>query len=202
MGKKDQECLSFDNLLYNYWRYHNNTVNCLIHIVFIPWIYYTFGIMIAHITPMMTVMDYTFNPAIIAVNGAFCVVYLMVDRVTGLCFSACNIPETILCWVAVQHTTEVEALTGYSTWQLAVGINIFGWLAQFVGHGVFESKLDTQILSVITTICIERAPAIIDNLSYALLAPFFQMFEVLHYFGYKEGKDLDDLMKRIDKDIE
>ena len=43
-------------------------------------------------------------------------------------------------------------------------INIVSWIAQFIGHGVFE----------------KRAPAIKDNLAYALLAPFFITFEVMN----------------------
>lgn len=51
-----------------------------------------------------------------------------------------------------------------------IGLHIFSWVAQFVGHGKFEG----------------RAPALLDNLVQALfLAPFFVWFEVLFFFGYR-----------------
>ena len=43
-------------------------------------------------------------------------------------------------------------------------VNALSWIAQFIGHGVFE----------------KRAPAIKDNVTYALLAPFFITFEVMN----------------------
>jgi len=43
------------------------------------------------------------------------------------------------------------------------------WIAQFIGHGVFE----------------KRAPALLDNLLYTLAAPLFIIVEILFEFGYK-----------------
>ncbi|PVI08069.1 DUF962-domain-containing protein [Periconia macrospinosa] len=64
----------------------------------------------------------------------------------------------------------------------AGGINVVSWIAQFVGHGVFEG----------------RAPALLDNLVQALfLAPFFVWFEILFSLGYRP-----DLKKRLDKAVE
>lgn len=52
----------------------------------------------------------------------------------------------------------------------ALGLFITSWIAQFVGHGVFEG----------------RAPALFDNLVQAFfLAPFFVWMEILFYFGYR-----------------
>lgn len=65
---------------------------------------------------------------------------------------------------------------------IAIGVHIFSWLAQFVGHGVFEG----------------RAPALLDNLVQAFfLAPFFVWLEVLFAFGYRPG-----LKARLDKAVE
>lgn len=64
----------------------------------------------------------------------------------------------------------------------AGGIHIVSWLAQFVGHGVFE----------------KRAPALLDNLVQALLlAPLFVWMEVLFFFGYRS-----ELKKRFEKGVE
>ncbi|KAI9677919.1 MAG: hypothetical protein M1829_002416 [Trizodia sp. TS-e1964] len=52
----------------------------------------------------------------------------------------------------------------------AISAHIFSWIAQFVGHGIFEG----------------RAPALLDNLVQALfLAPFFVWMEVLFFCGYR-----------------
>lgn len=64
----------------------------------------------------------------------------------------------------------------------AGAINAISWIAQFVGHGVFEG----------------RAPALLDNLVQALfLAPFFVWFEILFSLGYRP-----DLKNRLNKAVE
>lgn len=56
------------------------------------------------------------------------------------------------------------------------------WLAQFIGHGVFE----------------KRAPALLDNLVQAfLLAPLFVWMEILFFFGYRP-----ELKERFEKGVE
>jgi 2-hydroxy fatty acid dioxygenase len=64
----------------------------------------------------------------------------------------------------------------------AIAIHIVSWIAQFIGHGVFEG----------------RAPALLDNLVQAcFLAPFFVWFEVLFFFGYRP-----ELKSRLDKSVQ
>ena len=64
----------------------------------------------------------------------------------------------------------------------AGGIFVLSWIAQFIGHGVFEG----------------RAPALLDNLVQALvLAPFFVWMEVLFFIGYRP-----ELKSRVDLAVE
>ena len=64
----------------------------------------------------------------------------------------------------------------------AVGIFISSWVAQFIGHGVFEG----------------RAPALLDNLVQALvLAPFFVWMEILFSIGYRP-----ELKSRVESAVE
>ena len=64
----------------------------------------------------------------------------------------------------------------------AIAIHIISWIAQFVGHGLFEG----------------RAPALLDNLIQAIfLAPLFVWMEILFFFGYRP-----DLRKRLDATVE
>lgn len=63
----------------------------------------------------------------------------------------------------------------------ALGAHIFAWIAQFIGHGVFEG----------------RAPALTDNLFQAIfLAPLFVWLECLFALGYRP-----ELKKRLDKGV-
>lgn len=56
------------------------------------------------------------------------------------------------------------------TFQLSLGVHVFSWIAQFIGHGAFEG----------------RAPALLDNLIQALfLAPMFVWLELLFKLGYR-----------------
>ena len=64
----------------------------------------------------------------------------------------------------------------------ALGVFLTSWVAQFVGHGVFEG----------------RAPALLDNLVQALfLAPFFVWMEILFFLGYRP-----ELKSRVDIAVE
>lgn len=66
--------------------------------------------------------------------------------------------------------------------QIAIGVHIVSWVAQFIGHGVFEG----------------RAPALLDNLVQAIfLAPLFVWLEVLFMFGYRP-----ELKSRLDSAVE
>lgn len=64
----------------------------------------------------------------------------------------------------------------------AAGIFVLSWVAQFIGHGVFEG----------------RAPALLDNLVQAVvLAPFFVWMEVLFSIGYRP-----ELKSRVESAVE
>jgi hypothetical protein len=66
--------------------------------------------------------------------------------------------------------------------KIAIGVQIVAWIAQFIGHGVYEG----------------RAPALLDNLVQAfVLAPFFVFMEALFHFGYRP-----ELQKRVNDAVE
>ena len=79
-----------------------------------------------------------------------------------------------------------ELYFGFSQFHFMNIVNILSWIAQFIGHGVFE----------------KRAPAIKTNLAFALLAPFFITFEVMNsIFGFREGANMRKLRILIAEDI-
>jgi len=80
------------------------------------------------------------------------------------------------------YANHLVANHGSSANYLAIGVHVFAWVAQFIGHGVFEG----------------RAPALLDNLGQALFqAPFFVWLEVLFMFGYRP-----ELKARLDTAIQ
>lgn len=82
---------------------------------------------------------------------------------------------------ATAYANHLTATYGMTANYWALGLHIFSWLAQFVGHGVFE----------------RRAPALLDNLVQALfLAPFFVWLEVLFMLGYRP-----ELKARLDSAV-
>ena len=97
------------------------------------------------------------------------------EPVAGGCFAPILIGGTAYA----NHLTSTYGATAN---YIALGIHVFSWVAQFVGHGIFEG----------------RAPALLDNLVQALFqAPFFVWLEVLFMFGYRP-----ELKARLDTAIE
>ena len=80
------------------------------------------------------------------------------------------------------YANHLTSTYGMEANNIAIGVHIFSWLAQFIGHGIFEG----------------RAPALLDNLVQAIfLAPLFVWLEVLFAFGYRP-----ELKARLDKAVE
>lgn len=82
---------------------------------------------------------------------------------------------------ATAYANHLTSTYGMTANYYAIGLHIFAWVAQFVGHGIFEG----------------RAPALLDNLVQALfLAPFFVWLEVLFSLGYRP-----ELKARLDQSV-
>lgn len=80
------------------------------------------------------------------------------------------------------YANHLTSAYGMKANYIAVGVHIVSWLAQFVGHGIYEG----------------RAPALLDNLVQAIfLAPFFVWIEVLFFFGYRP-----ELKGRLDQAVQ
>lgn len=114
------------------------------------------------------------NPGTIA-GVVYALLYVLMEPVAGGLLA----PLLIAGTVGVNYLTSTYGNTAIY-WSLVVqGV---AWIAQFVGHGVFEG----------------RAPALLDNLVQAFfLAPFFVWLEVLFALGYRP-----ELKARIDKGVE
>lgn len=86
----------------------------------------------------------------------------------------------IIGWTA--YSNHLTAGSSYNVNVNATAIHVVAWIAQFIGHGVFEG----------------RAPALLDNLLQAfVLAPFFVFMELLFKAGYRP-----ELQKRVNESVE
>jgi uncharacterized membrane protein YGL010W len=98
--------------------------------------------------------------------------YILMEPVAGGLLA----PLLLAGTAYAKHLTSTYGATA-NYW--AIGVHVFAWIAQFIGHGKFEG----------------RAPALLDNLVQAVfLAPFFVWMEVLFKFGYRP-----ELQKRLEK---
>lgn len=87
-----------------------------------------------------------------------------------------------LLLASTAYSNHLTTTYGSSANYWALGIFLSSWIAQFIGHGVFEG----------------RAPALLDNLVQALfLAPFFVWMEILFSLGYRP-----ELKSRVDSAVE
>ncbi|XWS37334.1 hypothetical protein CRYUN_Cryun19dG0033700 [Craigia yunnanensis] len=154
-----------------YGAYHSNPINILIHALFVWPIFFT-GLVLFYFTPTIYDLSQTgifpsgFNPVLVFNYGfVFALIlglfYAIMDKKAGsLAALLC-----LACWVGASF---LASKLGYSlAWKVVLAAQLFCWIGQFVGHGVFE----------------KRAPALLDNLVQAILmAPFFVLLEVLQSF--------------------
>lgn len=100
--------------------------------------------------------------------------YLLLEPVAGFVLAAFCLGST--AFVNSWHLRDPTL-----TFQVALGVHVVSWIAQFIGHGVFEG----------------RAPALLDNLVQAIfLAPMFVWLEMLFKLGYRR-----ELQARVEKSV-
>ncbi|KAJ1724719.1 hypothetical protein LPJ61_005708 [Coemansia biformis] len=159
-----------------YGEYHSNKINIAIHMVFVPIILWcslslATSLFPAELAPwpkpVAELLQLIPGPAPLlnisaATAAGFGTFYIMLDVVAGLLAA----PLLYVCLV----TSQQFALRSADAWQYSLGLFVVAWIAQFLGHGVFE----------------RRAPALVDSLAQALvMAPFFVFLEALFAFGYR-----------------
>ena len=103
------------------------------------------------------------------------ILYILLEPVAGGILAGILLASTAYA----NHLTSTYGATA-NYW--AAGIHVIGWIAQFIGHGIFEG----------------RAPALLDNLFQAIfLAPLFVWLELLFSLGYRE-----ELKSRLEKGVQ
>ncbi|KAH9077388.1 hypothetical protein EDB83DRAFT_2504580 [Lactarius deliciosus] len=154
-------------------RIHSNTVNVIIHVVCVPLIMW-WRLTILPRPTFLPQIQYHFND------------YLKFEVTYGTLQG--------FLWLAYYYLLEPTAasvLTANAFAQRADHLNIAlvihgaCWIAQFVGHGIYEG----------------RSPALLDNivgvnLLALVLAPFFVHLEILFKLGYRPA-----LFKQLQNDV-
>ncbi|EMC93232.1 hypothetical protein BAUCODRAFT_233654 [Baudoinia panamericana UAMH 10762] len=170
--------LNLEKQLQFYGAYHHDPVNVGIHVTCVPMILIT-AFLFGTNTPALpfpswlTVPDLPPNLGTIACL-VYTTLYILMEPVAGGLLAP-------LLLGATAYANHLTSTYGMKANYIAIGVHVFSWIAQFVGHGIFEG----------------RAPALLDNLVQALfLAPFFVWLEVLFMLGYRP-----ELKKRLDQNV-
>merc|ERR1711970_1056988 len=110
----------------------------------------------------------------------FC--YLMMDPIAG---GLGALPMLFFNQWTYRLVVAGAPVAGFPLWQAILAIHAAAWIAQFIGHGVFEG----------------RAPALLDSWDQALItAPLFVLLEVLFFFGYRSDF-YKECMGEVEKNI-
>ena len=151
-----------------YAQYHNDFVNKLVHIVFVPCIMFTTLVFLQYTAPLAAwpAPVAAYIPAGVQLNVAaalalfYAVYYVILEPFAGGLF----VP-ILGAMVYYSHVVHEDML------RAAILLFVFSWVMQIVSHSVFE----------------KRAPALLDSLLQAfLLAPLFVWLEVLFMIGYRQ----------------
>ncbi|KAF9999149.1 hypothetical protein BGZ79_007233 [Entomortierella chlamydospora] len=179
--------------LLQYGSHHHNPWNVGIHLTCIPLILWTGLVFAAKTGPLIAAPSasavasgaplavalskvYRFCPpnlALLTMVG-YTSYYIKLDKVAGLL--------TAPFFLGLARLATNFQLTNPNADKIALGIHVAAWIAQFIGHGVYE----------------KRAPKLLENLLQALvLAPYFVVYEVLFFFGYRPQlkQELDVLIR-------
>ncbi|KAI8344432.1 hypothetical protein BC941DRAFT_447390 [Chlamydoabsidia padenii] len=157
--------------LVQYGSHHYNRTNVIIHMIFVPLIFWTALVFGAGIGPLLNL---SFLPSslkwlkILGSNLGFFTVTIYSVYYAALDPIAATLYAPILygmCYTATQfHMINPNAT------KIAIGLHITSWVLQFIGHGAAE----------------KRSPKLVDNIIQALVsAPYFVFFEVLFALGYR-----------------
>jgi len=172
--------LDLEKQLCFYGAYHHNPVNIAIHMTCVPLILFTSFLLCTNSPVLIPLPSYLTVPNLPLNAGTigtilYIAFYILLEPVAG------SLVAPILLGTTA-YSNHLTTVAPYTTNYIALGVFLFCWIAQFLGHGLFEG----------------RAPALFDNLLQALvLAPFFVWMELLFMLGYRP-----ELKGRVDKKVE
>ncbi len=138
----------FRRLLLAYAEYHRDGRNCLMHLIGNP------ILALAAFLPFsllpLTVLGVHTNAAAVLVIPAL-VFWMVLDFTIGLAIVATAIPLLLAAALIAAHVSVP------SVFIIAIGLTVFGWALQVIGHKYFEGGW----------------PALLDNPIHMLMSPMF-----------------------------
>lgn len=190
----------FSNFYIEYARFHSDDANILIHLIFVPIILWSLNGMILLSGTKSVMLDltdgfslqYIANETVSALGPGkryFIEPWILYQSIMGILYFYCE-PVVgvftysaflIIYWCSIQSIT----LLGENAFNIFLAVHLFGWISQFIGHGVYE----------------KRAPALLTNLFFINLAPFFVALEVLQIICDYRKKDTDKFDMHVKADI-
>ncbi|KAJ9461805.1 putative endoplasmic reticulum membrane protein [Diplonema papillatum] len=139
-----------------YAEYHHDVVNQWIHIICVPMLLWTGQVFLSELSVAGVSATWI-------VTALYAIFYVALDPIVGLGLTV------LLCAGAYTAIDFMHAEK--NAYKIAIGVHIASWIAQFIGHGVFE----------------KRAPALFTSFFQSLfLAPFFVSLEVLFKMGLRQ----------------
>lgn len=155
-----------------YASFHNDPVNQFIHFLCIWPILWTALVFFANTSALVSGVD--LKAAHCEMDVAFFVAvtyaayYVALERQLVGVLGAIGVGA---CYTTASYfAAEGEALTGHAGWKVALAVHIVAWVAQLLGHGIWE----------------KRTPALTKNFAQAvLMAPIFVLLEASFLFGYR-----------------
>ncbi|PUE40956.1 DUF962 domain-containing protein [Limnohabitans sp. Hippo3] len=155
-------------LMVQYAHYHRDRRNIATHLVGIPLIFLSIGVLLLGPAWVVAGQTLTLAWAMWALTSLW---YLSRgDLLLGVATSVVN---GVLIAVAHEVPPLAQAL-GLAVWQAGLGLFFVGWLIQFIGH-YFEG----------------RKPAFVDDLVGLLVGPMFVVGEVLMWAGLLQRMHMD-----------
>ena len=155
-------------LMVQYAHYHRDRRNIATHVVGIPLIFLSIGVLM--LGPAWSVAGQTLTLAW-AMWGLTSLWYLSRgDLLLGVATSVVN---GVLIAAAHEVPPLAQAL-GLAVWQAGLGLFFIGWVIQFIGH-YFEG----------------RKPAFVDDLVGLLVGPMFVVGELLMWAGLLQRMRMD-----------
>ena len=138
----------FRRLLLEYAKYHHDERNCLMHIIGNPIL--AVAVFLPFSLLPVTVFGVQTNAAALLVIPAL-VFWMALDLTIGLAIVATAAPLLLAAALIAGHVSAVWV------WIIAIGLSVFGWVLQFIGHKYFEGGW----------------PALLDNPIHMLMSPMF-----------------------------
>ena len=166
----------FQKFFFSYGIYHFDTINVSIHLICIPILTFTLIRMLDYFSMQYLKIGIPLGLIFISLVS---VLYLYVDPFSGFITSGIYFSLELLLM------NNQSPIFGYGQIDFIIYVHILSWIAQFIGHGLFEG----------------RKPALMDNIFLTLNAPVFVTLEILEKFNYRR-EELIEARECMRKEVE